>query len=67
MTIPSEYIGTNDFLEMDIIQEFYDMNSLEKAEKWIDEDIIPYDTDYRVHIVRIKDKNTNVYLDIAQM
>jgi len=64
MTIPSEYIGTNDFLEMDIIQEFYALNSLEKAEKWIEEDIIPYENDYRVHIVRTKGKNTK-YIEEA--
>ena len=58
MTIPGEYIGHKDFLEMDIIKEFYALNSLEEAERWIDEDIIPYETDYRVHILRIKDKNT---------
>jgi len=40
MTIPETYISHKDFLEMDIIKEFYNINSVKKAEIWIDEDIL---------------------------
>lgn len=57
MTIPESYIGHSYFLENDIIQEFYPLNTRENAEKWINEDIISkYDDDFRVHIVRVKPK-----------
>ena len=52
MSVPSSYIGHGDFLKRGIIQEFYPMNSIRKAEQWIEEDILPYKHDYRVHIVR---------------
>jgi hypothetical protein len=56
MSIPSSYIGHGDFLRMGIIQEFFPMNSRTQAEKWIDEDILTYGTDFRVHIARTTDK-----------
>jgi hypothetical protein len=56
MSIPSSYIGHGDFLRMGIIQEFFPMNSRAQAEKWIDEDISTYGTDFRVHIARTTDK-----------
>jgi len=61
MTIPDSYFGHNDFLEKDIVKEFYSLNSKENAEKWVQEDIIDnYGTDYRVHIVRLNTKNVDV-------
>jgi hypothetical protein len=60
MTIPSNYIGHKDFLDKGIIQEFYPLNTMESAERWIQEDILDkYGNDFRVHIVRVK-KNENV-------
>jgi len=57
MTIPESYIGHIDFLEMNIVKEFYPLNTIENAEKWIQDDILKnYNLDYRVHIVRV---NTN--------
>lgn len=59
MTIPENYIGHQDFLDRGIIKEFYPLNTVEKAEKWIKEDIIDnYCNDYRIHIVRVT-KNRN--------
>lgn len=58
MTIPDNYIGHKDFLELEIIQEFYPIDDDEMAEKWVQEDIIQnYGLDYRVHIVRTDEKN----------
>ena len=54
MTIPANYIGHYDFLQLGIIKEFYSLISLENAELWIQEDILDnYGTDFRVHIVRV--------------
>lgn len=61
MTIPSSYFGHTDFLENGIVKEFYSLNSAEEAHRWIQEDIIEYyGNDYRVHIVRVTEKNVNV-------
>ena len=61
MSIPDEYIGHNDFLEMKIIQEFYPINDKQSAEKWINEDIHnKYGDDYRVHIIRTDNKYKNL-------
>jgi hypothetical protein len=58
MTIPDNYIGHKEFLELGIIQEYYPINDDESAEKWIQEDILQnYGLDYRVHIVRTDEKN----------
>ena len=58
MTIPSNYIGHKEFLELGIIQEFYPITSSQSAEKWIQEDILlNYGNDHRVHIVRTDKKN----------
>jgi len=57
MTIPENYIGHGDFLSKGIVQEFYEMNTLEEATRWVKEDILDnYGTDYRVHIVRGNEK-----------
>ena len=52
MSIPNSYISHGDFLRMGIIKEFYSVNSLSRAEKWINEDILPYGNDFRIHIIR---------------
>jgi hypothetical protein len=55
MAIPPNYAGHDFFLEQKIIQEYYDLNKIKNAEKWVKEDIIDnYRNDYRVHIIRIK-------------
>jgi hypothetical protein len=58
MQIPANYIGHKDFLELGIIQEYYEINNNKLAEKWIETDIINrYTTDFRVHIIRTDAKN----------
>jgi len=58
MTIPEQYFGHTDMLHMDLIQEFFPINSMENAYKWIDEDVIEnYAEDYRVHITRVNNKS----------
>ena len=58
MTIPNNYIGHKEFLELGIIQEYYPINDDESAKKWVQEDILDnYGLDYRVHIVRTDEKN----------
>lgn len=61
MTIPASYIGHKDFLHRGIIKEFYPLNTIDNAEKWVQEDILNhYGTDYRVHFVRLKGNVTVV-------
>ena len=61
MTIPTSYIGHIDFLNKDIVKEFYNMNTRENAEKWVQEDILDnYDRDYRVHLVRVNAKTVDI-------
>jgi hypothetical protein len=68
MTIPDSYIGHKEFLELEIIQEFYPINTIESANKWITEDILEkYGSDYRVHIIRTDKKNHNFILDACIM
>ena len=40
MRIPNSYIGHKDFVEKNIVKEFYDVNTKDAVEKWIQEDII---------------------------
>lgn len=57
MTIPPSYFGHADFLNQDIIKEFYPLTSQQQADRWIEEDIINnYGADYRVHIVRVNNQ-----------
>ena len=62
MTIPEQYIGHKEFLQREIIQEFYSLNTTDKAEKWVEEDIIKNyrnldgTNDCRVHMVRVNNK-----------
>lgn len=61
MTIPASYIGHKDFLDLGIVKEFYPLTTAEKAEEWVQNDIIKnYGSDYRVHIVRVNAKNVSV-------
>ncbi len=61
MSIPASYFGHKDFLERGIVKKFYSLSSKEKAEEWVQEDIIDnYGTDYRVHIVRVNAKIADV-------
>jgi len=70
MTIPASYIGHQDFLTRGMVQEFYSLSTKEQSERWIREDILPYGTDYRVHLVRLDRKtvetvhNACIRLDI---
>jgi hypothetical protein len=64
MTIPDNYIGHIDFLQMGIIKEFYPLTTPESADKWIREDVCEhYGTDFRVHIVRVTNKNVGILQD----
>jgi hypothetical protein len=62
MSIPEQYIGHKEFLQRGIIQEFYSLNTTDKAEQWVEEDIINYyrnpdgTNDCRVHMVRVNNK-----------
>lgn len=57
MTIPDDYIGHKDFLELGIIQQYYPIQDDESAEKWVQEDILQnYGVDYRIHIIRTDEK-----------
>ena len=60
MTIPDAYIGHTEFLRRKIIQEFYEVKSVESSDKWIKEDIIDnYGNDFRIHIIRTDLKNVH--------
>ena len=57
MTIPEQYIGHTEFLDKQIIKEFYPLATVPAARRWIKEDIIDnYGTDYRVHMIRVTNK-----------
>ena len=67
MTIPSEYIGHKEFLEMGIVREFYSLETPANAQRWVQEDILDnYGTDYRVHLVRVQDTKKKKVLDTVQ-
>ena len=60
MSIPENYCGHIDFLNMGIIQEFYPLNNADNAERWVNEDLLDYyGTDFRVHIVRVNNKTVD--------
>jgi hypothetical protein len=64
MTIPHEYIGHSEFLQREIIKEFYPMKTIEKAEEWIQEDILDnYGHDFRVSVVRVTPKTKDVMIN----
>lgn len=57
MTIPASYFGHKDFLDREIVKQFYSLGSEENSEKWVQEDIIDnYGRDFRVHLVRLTTK-----------
>ena len=64
MTVPPNYIGHKEFLERDIIRDFYPLTTIAEAERWIKEDILDrYGTeDKRVHLVRLKVDKSNASL-----
>jgi hypothetical protein len=52
MTIPASYFGHKDFLDREIVKQFYSLGSEENAEKWVQEDVIDnYGRDFRVHLI----------------
>ena len=60
MSIPASYVGHKDFLEKGIVKEFYSLSSKEKADEWVQDDIINnYGTDFRVHLVRVNAKTVD--------
>lgn len=64
MSIPSGYIGHEDFLDLGIIKEFYPLSSNEASARWLKEDIIDtYGNDFRVHIVRVTNKTVQSVQD----
>ena len=64
MSIPETYVSHKDFLSKGIILESYPINDDESANKWIKEDIVDnYGTDYRIHIIRIDEKNIKYIRD----
>ena len=64
MNIPDMYIGHDEFLQLGIIQEYYPINDIESADRWIQEDILQhYGIDYRVHIVRTSEKHKGFIMD----
>lgn len=64
MTIPSSYIGHKDFLDKKIVKEFYPLDTLDNADKWVKEDIVDnYGHDFRVSIVRVTAKTVHVVQD----
>ena len=68
MSIPSSYIGHIDFLNAGIVKEFYPMNTMECAEKWIDEDILQnYKDDWRVHFVRVTKMSEQVVQNACKL
>lgn len=61
MSIPASYVGHKDFLEKGIVKEFYSLGTKEKADEWVQDDIIThYGIDYRVHLVRVTAKTVDV-------
>jgi hypothetical protein len=56
MTVPDNYVSHKDFLDRDIIKEFYPVSNSENCGFWIKNDIIDnYGSDYRIHIIRVDD------------
>lgn len=59
MSVPENYIGHQEFLDMDILKDSY-LITANTAEKWIKEDIIDtYRSDYRVHLIRTDNKKVD--------
>ena len=59
MTIPPEYIGHEDFLNMGILKDSYPLKNKEGVERWVTEDILQnYGDEFRIHFVRITKKSS---------
>lgn len=59
LTIPSTYISHKNLMDFEVIQEYYPINSVETANKWIKEDIIGRygKNNGRMNIIRVTKKN----------
>jgi hypothetical protein len=65
MSVPESYIGHKEFMEKDIIQEYYPVDDIVSAQKWLSEDILlNYGLEFRVHIIRTDDLSS-VYIKNA--
>lgn len=60
MTIPDNYIGHKQFLEKGLIQEYYPLKDKKSVDKWLTEDVLSYEDDYRIHLVRLTNKNSHI-------
>jgi hypothetical protein len=60
MEVPPNYIGHHDFLIRGILQEFYKLDNVVSAVRWIREDVLSYGSDFRTHIVRVNPKSAKV-------
>lgn len=61
MTIPESYVGHKEFKDRGILRQYYPMKNKESILKWIKEDILDnYENDFRVHLVRVDNKNTDL-------
>lgn len=56
LSIGSNYMGHAEFDALGMIQDSFSMNTVEDAAKWVELDILPYETDFRVHLVRVRNK-----------
>ena len=54
LTVPPNYVSHGDFLKMGIIREHYAMERAEDARRWLNDDVLTYGPDYRIHICRLK-------------
>lgn len=54
LTVPPNYLSHGDFLKMGIIREHYAMDRAEDARRWLDDDVLPYGADYRLHLCRLR-------------
>ena len=60
MTIPKEYTGIKYFYEKGIYKPNYPVKTKNDIIRWINEDVLPYETDYRLHEIRIDTKNKRI-------
>lgn len=60
MTVPENYIGHKEFLDMGILKDSYLITD-KTADKWVKEDIIDtYKNDYRIHLIRTDNKKVDL-------
>jgi len=61
MTVPNNYISHAKLIEFGVLQQFYPVDSLDSADKWIKTDIIRhFGNDYRIHVIRTNKKNVEI-------